>query len=103
MMARRTILTSIIIICALLMFVSINVSFIGYILVLSWTSYRLLFKRDFTLLQTSMFQHASLKLPDFEKLSQDETLKYQRIAYRVGWWVLPCTIGFLIALISLNV
>lgn len=61
MRTRRIMLTSAIIICVLLIFVSINVALIGLTLVLSWISYQLLIKKDYTLLQTSIFQNVSLR------------------------------------------
>lgn len=76
---------------------------IGFILVLSWTTYRLLISKDFTLLQTSMFQNPSLKMPDFEHLSEEQISKYQRTAYRVGWWILAVTVIFIILLVYLNI
>ncbi|WP_428898615.1 hypothetical protein [Lentilactobacillus otakiensis] len=87
----------------LLIFVSINVSLIGFILVLAWSTYRLLVKKDFTLLQTSMLQNASLEMPDIEHLSEKQISKYQRTAYRVGWWILAVTVVFIILLIYLNI
>lgn len=102
MRTRRIILTSAIIICVLLIFVSINVALIGLTLVLSWTSYQLLIKKDYTLLQTSIFQNVSLRMPDFDKLSQEQISTYQRTAYRVGWWILASTIACVIVLICLN-
>jgi hypothetical protein len=96
-------LTSALIICALLLFVSINIALIGYILVLAWTTYRLLIRKDFTLLQTSMFQNASLKMPNFEHLSEDQISKYQGTAYRVGWWILAVTVVFIILLVYINI
>lgn len=102
MRTRRIMLTSAIIICVLLIFVSINVALIGLTLVLSWTSYQLLIKKDYTLLQTSIFQNVSLRIPDFDKLSQEQISTYQRTAYRVGWWILASTIACVIVLICLN-
>ncbi|KRK88317.1 hypothetical protein FD17_GL000460 [Lentilactobacillus sunkii DSM 19904] len=50
-----------------------------------------------------MFQNASLKMPNFEHLSEDQISKYQGTAYRVGWWILAVTVVFIILLVYLNI
>ena len=97
MALRRILILIAAIACVVLMIFSVNLGLLAIVVLFAYVTYRLLVKKDFTILATN-----SLVGKEYQNLTEETKKKYEIRATQMGWVCLAITILVVIVGIVIN-